>query len=160
MRRILATMVTTGLALVGSLSTAQSASAADKGSIWAYSGASAYCMTPKGNGKANGTILTVWRCTNAASQMWHRDSQNRLVNTASGKCLTPQGDAYNTNGALLTLWTCGTNKSQQWQTGSDVMHSYSYKAPAPKGHNVSNGVYFTIWTASEHPASRWSLLPY
>ncbi|CAM5265932.1 hypothetical protein GCM10010329_02980 [Streptomyces spiroverticillatus] len=126
--------------------------------IWNLHANGEFCLTPKGNGKANGTIVTLWTCTDTAPQRWHRDSRDRLVNDASGKCLTPQGNAYNTNGAVLTLWTCGTNDSQEWSSKTrTLLHAHSFKAITPKGGSVANGVYATLWTNNAYSYQTWGL---
>ncbi|GGW58808.1 hypothetical protein GCM10010503_39900 [Streptomyces lucensis JCM 4490] len=121
-------------------------------------GSSAYCATPQGDSTANGAIITLWRCTGGASQKWHKDSLGRLVNDASGKCLTPKGDAYSTNGAVLTLWTCSsTAASQRWDTTPPITHHYSDKALTPKGNNMTNGVYLTLWTWTQSSVQNWQM---
>ncbi|MGW4383576.1 RICIN domain-containing protein [Kitasatospora sp. NPDC004531] len=163
MRRILAAIVTAaGLAVLAPAGPAHSATPLYLANTSASS--TAYCATPLGNSTENGAIVTLWQCVpGAAPQMWHWQG-NQLVNDASGKCMTPQGDAYNTDGAVLTLWTCVPgSKSQQF--GYDptgwIANYYSGKALTPRGDQMANGVYLTLWTyVPTSPQQRWGFYYY
>lgn len=124
----------------------------------------AKCATPKGNSTANGTIITLWTCTGDELQKWDHDGY-QIVHKASGKCLTPQGDAYDTNGAVLTLWPCdnsGNNRSQQFWSSDWSMHTnYSDKCLTNKGGSSGNGTYLTLWTcASDYPPEQHWMMRY
>ncbi|OEJ52065.1 hypothetical protein BGK72_16070 [Streptomyces agglomeratus] len=88
-------------------------------------------------------------------QEWQWNSARQLVHKASGKCMTPRGDAYATNGAVLTLWTCsssadsqkfsmGNRAPWQWQTWSQ----YGGKCLTNYGGNFSNGTWVTLWACA------------
>ncbi|WP_189979617.1 RICIN domain-containing protein [Streptomyces capoamus] len=159
MRRLLAGFSTAvGLALLGSGGVAHAAPSSSYVSI-ANSSGSTYCATPQGDSTANGAIITLWHCTGGASQKWHKDSLGRLVNDASGKCLTPKGDAYSTDGTVLTLWTCNsTAASQRWDIEPPpITQYYSGKALTPKGNRMANGVYLTLWTWTQSSVQDWKL---
>lgn len=112
------------------------------------------CATPKGDGTANGTIVTVWHCIGSESQRWSFQD-GRLVNKASGKCLTPQGDAEDTNGAVLTLWTCNSNSSQLFgQDGGTITNNLG-KAVTPKGDSLTDGTYLTLWSKTGGDSQEW-----
>ncbi|MGW5659532.1 RICIN domain-containing protein [Streptomyces sp. NPDC003758] len=117
------------------------------------------CATPQGDGTANGTPVTVYHCTGAASQRWAY-SGGRIVNQASGKCLTPQGDAAGTNGTLLTLWTCNTSASSQlFSSLNGATVSSAGLAITPKGNSLADGTWLTLWTQSNPTADvqKWSV---
>lgn len=112
------------------------------------------CATPKGDDTANGTIVTVWHCIGSESQRWaFRDG--RLVHKASGKCLTPQGDAEGTNGAVLTLWTCNGNASQLFQQDGGAVTNRLGKAVTPKGDSLDDGTYLTLWSKTGNDSQEW-----
>ncbi|MGW6485503.1 RICIN domain-containing protein [Streptomyces sp. NPDC055059] len=112
------------------------------------------CATPKGDGTANGTIVTVWHCIGSESQRWSFQD-GRLVNKASGKCLTPQGDAEGTDGAVLTLWTCNSSSAQLFgQDGSTITNRLG-KAVTPKGDSLTDGTYLTLWSKTGGDSQEW-----
>ncbi|WP_256639859.1 RICIN domain-containing protein [Streptomyces murinus] len=117
------------------------------------------CATPQGDGTADGTPVTVWHCTGAASQRWAYRG-NRIVNEASGKCLTPQGDAENTDGALLTLWTCNSAASSQlfFPVNGGTANEMG-KGITPKGNSLADGTWLTLWTqpAAVPDVQLWSV---
>ncbi|MGW1910094.1 RICIN domain-containing protein [Streptomyces sp. NPDC002076] len=115
------------------------------------------CATPQGDGTANGTIVTVWHCTGAESQRWAY-IDGRLVNRASGKCLTPQGDAEGTDGAVLTLWTCNSSAtSQLFGPDGNTITNRLGKAVTPKGNSLADGTWLTLWTKSGADVQQWSV---
>lgn len=117
------------------------------------------CATPQGDGTADGTPVTVWHCTGAASQRWAYRG-NRIVNEASGKCLTPQGDAENTDGALLTLWTCNSAASSQlFFPANGGTANEMGKGITPKGNSLVDGTWLTLWTqpAAVPDVQLWSV---
>lgn len=128
-----------------------------------YVGAGSLCATPKGNSTANGTIITTWSCTGSDLQQWTYQGQY-IVHEASGKCLTPQGNASSSNGAVLTLWTC------DWSYGSPqrfvvanyparVYTTWGAKCITNYGGSMANGVYLTLWTCAygQVPEQNWSI---
>lgn len=119
------------------------------------------CATPEGNSTANGTVVTVWSCTGHSLQKWHWEGA-LLVHDASGKCLTPRGNASGTNGAVLTLWTCNPNtwpSPQRFHYEHDNERIYTYhgsKCVTAKGNSLANGTWLTLWTCGaplNHPQS-------
>ncbi|MEW1613969.1 MULTISPECIES: RICIN domain-containing protein [unclassified Streptomyces] len=110
------------------------------------------CATPQGEGTANGTPVTVWSCNGAESQRW-AFQDGRLVHKASGKCLTPEGDASNVNGAVLTLWTCNpASTSQKFVvTDSAILNDSDRKAITPKGNSFEDGTWLTLWDMAHVP---------
>ncbi|MFJ7125035.1 RICIN domain-containing protein [Streptomyces sp. NPDC098101] len=113
---------------------------------WYNSEAQSKCITPEGNGTANGTVLTVWSCTGSTMQNFIVTGNNEIRHQASGKCVTPRGDAYDTNGAVLTLWTCSSAISQKFQSYLATKAQFSDKCVTSKGGSLSNGVWMTLWT--------------
>ncbi|MFE9024053.1 RICIN domain-containing protein [Streptomyces sp. NPDC007808] len=115
------------------------------------------CATPQGDGTANGTVVTVWHCTGAESQRWAYVN-GRLVNKASGKCLTPQGDAEGTDGAVLTLWTCNSSASSQLfgPDGATITNRLG-KAVTPRGNSLADGTWLTLWTNNRAGVQEWSV---
>lgn len=104
------------------------------------------CATPQGNGTANGTPITVWSCTGSDVQRWKFDN-GLIVHKASGKCITPQGNAAGTDGTLLTLWTCNPSSDvQKFATYNGGTANAWGKAITPKGNSLGNGVWLTLWT--------------
>ncbi|MEU3527146.1 RICIN domain-containing protein [Streptomyces sp. NPDC038707] len=112
------------------------------------------CATPKGDGTANGTIVTVWHCIGSESQRW-AFKDGRLVHKASGKCLTPQADAEDTNGAVLTLWTCNGNASQLFKQDGGAVTNRLGKAVTPKGDSLNDGTYLTLWSKTGNDSQEW-----
>ncbi|MFD5883430.1 RICIN domain-containing protein [Streptomyces yangpuensis] len=123
------------------------------------------CATPKGGSTANGTIVTTWDCNGSNLQQWTWDGPY-IKHVASGKCLTPSGDAGGYNGTVLTLWTCTGAQSQQFSHQHEVGEpmriytSYGFKCITNKGDSLRDGVYLTLWTCSwdnDAPSQDWSL---
>ncbi|WP_030855677.1 RICIN domain-containing protein [Streptomyces griseus] len=163
MRKVLATLTTLCAMLAGLMATAPQASAAVYGAPLYGSLDKNVCATPKGNGTANGTIITTWSCTGSDLQKW-RWNGNSIVHSVSGKCLTPQGDDSNRNGAVLTLWTCSDAISQAWVEDYTTGYSRIFsldggKCLTPKGNSFANGSYLTIWTCDIYiqDVQAWSL---
>lgn len=126
-----------------------SASADDWGEFYSYG--RRYCLTPEGNGTANGTVITVWPCASSTTsvQQFATESTSygsRIRHRASGRCVTPRGDST-ANGAVLTLWDCGSAKSQRWWTNTQHQWygAYSNKCFTPDGEKLGNGVWMTQW---------------
>jgi hypothetical protein len=159
MRKISAALV--GLATAASLVTMSggTASAAGTRLLNVPRGTHDYCATPKGNSTANGTIVTTWDCTGSSLQQWTLTSGGYIKHVASGKCLTPQGDASGTNGAVLTLWTCTNANSQKFMayTTTDetpqLFTIFGSKCITNKGDDIANGVYLTLWTCKNSYAA-------
>ncbi|MFI8423659.1 RICIN domain-containing protein [Streptomyces sp. NPDC085479] len=104
------------------------------------------CATPQSNGTANGTPITVWPCSGSESQRWKYDN-GLIVHKASGKCITPQGNASGTDGTLLTLWTCNpASDVQKFFTHANGTANAWGKAITPKGNSLDSGVWLTLWT--------------
>ncbi|MFC9154637.1 RICIN domain-containing protein [Streptomyces bauhiniae] len=161
MRKLLG--VLSCLAAAASLTFAAAGSASAGTGILTLVGPYSICATPKGNGTANGTIVTSWTCTGSNLQQWSYDG-TYIKHVKSGKCLTPSGNASGTNGAVLTLWTC-TNDSSQRFTSIDGVGSwpetytdFGGKCITNKGDSLADGTYLTLWTCNpSHPTSQhWS----
>ncbi|MER5965667.1 RICIN domain-containing protein [Streptomyces sp. NPDC002057] len=113
------------------------------------------CATPEGNSTANGAVVTVWTCTGSPLQKWHWNGMF-LVHDASGKCLTPRGNASGTNGAVLTLWTCDFNSLSSPQRFDEDFDQYSdrirtlngTKCITNKGNSLANGTWLTLWSCN------------
>lgn len=74
-----------------------------------------YCLRIKGGSAAMGLPVEAWTCdANAAAQQW-KFVAGRLINPASGLCLTSPNDAT-ANGTQLIIATCGSSPGQQWTT--------------------------------------------
>ncbi|MEV5145143.1 RICIN domain-containing protein [Streptomyces sp. NPDC052727] len=124
-----------------------------------------FCATPQGNGTSNGTIVTTWSCTGSSLQQWTYYGDGYLRNVASGKCLTPSGDASAVNGTVLTLWTCTNAPSQRFvlyqpSSGWDSIFTYyGGKCITNKGDVMAQGVYLTLWTCnpSKPDPQHWGL---
>ncbi|MDT9691161.1 ricin-type beta-trefoil lectin domain protein [Streptomyces sp. P9(2023)] len=138
------------------------------GRVMNYPGNGTKCLTPEGNGTSNGTVLTFWDCTYSSLQTYYQEiGDDRLIHKASGKCVTPRGNAYNTNGAVLTLWDCGArnNTVQSIQMpargyyASQARMKYSDKCFTGYGNGTSNGTWVTLWTcASPIPGTQnWGI---
>ncbi|MFI0940605.1 RICIN domain-containing protein [Streptomyces sp. NPDC021020] len=158
-------LIAAAFAMLGSMYAANTAAASTQtGKVIDnfLASSTAYCATPQGDSTANGAIITLWVCDGARSQLWHRNANDQLVNDASGKCLTPQGDAYSTNGAILTLWTCNPAQlpSQGWLSLDYPLLNDAFKAMTPYGNRMANGVYLTLWTEASPdiaPVQEWGL---
>ncbi|MCO5968231.1 ricin-type beta-trefoil lectin domain protein [Actinoallomurus soli] len=119
-----------------------------------------YCATPQGDGTANGTVITVWSCTGAPSQVWTDLGDGRIYNPHSGKCLTAKGDAYATPGTVLTLWTCATSAaSQTYSIYVNNITSVGGLMITNRGDSFALGTYLTLWNANYPPApsQEWSI---
>ncbi|MEV7022963.1 RICIN domain-containing protein [Kitasatospora sp. NPDC093558] len=107
------------------------------------------CATPEGNSTDNGTVITVWSCTGSDLQKWHWDGM-LLVHDASGKCMTPRGNASDTNGAVLTLWTCDPYSIPSPQRfeyeGEHIWTLHGSKCITSEGNSLENGTWLTLWT--------------
>ncbi|MFE2011223.1 RICIN domain-containing protein [Streptomyces sp. NPDC059491] len=123
------------------------------------------CATPQGNGTANGTVLTVWDCTNSYVQKFELTSDNHtLRHVASGRCVTPRGNST-ANGTVLTLWDCTGSSLQQWEVGDyslDRNRTTSWvgdKCVTNSGDSQANGTWMTLWTcAGDWPRSQdWAM---
>ncbi|MET7754364.1 RICIN domain-containing protein [Streptomyces sp. NPDC005389] len=116
------------------------------------------CITPLGNGTANGTVLTTWTCGNEdTSQAFLLRSDGRLVHSRSQKCLTPQGGNSYDNGTVLTLWDCNSSNSQLWVSSNNkVWTQWGGKCITPKGGSFSNGTWLTLWDCNGHPSQYWN----
>ncbi|MFF3343229.1 RICIN domain-containing protein [Streptomyces flavidovirens] len=120
------------------------------------------CATPYGMSTANGTIITTWSCTGHDLQQWTYRSGGYIVHEASGKCLTPQGNASGSNGAVLTLWTCTQHTSQRFVDQSSplrIFTQYGGKCITNKGGSMGDGVYLTLWACAsgDVPEQTWSI---
>ncbi|OEJ28864.1 hypothetical protein AR457_34025 [Streptomyces agglomeratus] len=132
------------------------AQAADTvGRVANYSSSGTKCLTPEGNRTSNGTVLTFWDCTGSALQTYYQEiGDDRLIHRASGKCVTPKGNGYNTNGAVLTLWDCGARNNtvqsivmpSRGYYASQARMKYSDKCFTGYGNGTSNGTWVTLWT--------------
>ncbi|MGI5446896.1 RICIN domain-containing protein [Streptomyces sp. CA-243310] len=106
------------------------------------------CATPQGNSGANGTVITTWSCTGSNLQNWHWVSDS-IVHDASGRCLTPRGNATNTNGAVLTLWDCTGSPAQNFAGNSGRTWTVNgVKCLTNKGGSQANGTWVTLWQCS------------
>ncbi|MCX5078726.1 RICIN domain-containing protein [Streptomyces sp. NBC_00513] len=123
------------------------------------------CATPQGNSNANGTVLTLWDCTNSYAQKFQLTSDNHtLIHVASGKCVTPKGNST-ANGTVLTLWTCTGSNLQQWEVGDYSLarnRTTSWvgdKCVTNYGDSQANGTWMTLWTCSgDWPRSQdWAM---
>ncbi|MER6133733.1 RICIN domain-containing protein [Streptomyces sp. NPDC001815] len=115
------------------------------------------CATPQSDGTANGTVVTVWHCTGAESQRW-AFVDGRLVHKASGKCLTPRGDAEGVDGAVLTLWTCNASAgSQQFAPNGNTITNRLGKAVTPKDSSLADGTWLTLWPNNRADVQQWSV---
>ncbi|TQM80191.1 subtilase family protein [Saccharothrix saharensis] len=71
------------------------------------------CLAAEGSGTADGTRVVLQGCAGNDSEQWVVRQDGRIVNTLSGRCLTPTSIALN---APLVLQTCATSLSTQvWQ---------------------------------------------
>ncbi|MEU8522653.1 RICIN domain-containing protein [Streptomyces sp. NBC_01216] len=124
------------------------------------------CATPEGNRTSNGTVVTVWPCTGSSLQTWYMTADGYVTHPASGKCLTPSGNASGTNGAVLTLWTCdyGNPNSPQRFTGDGAGFRTvnGGKCVTNKGNSWANGTWLTLWTCPSSPPTpsvqRWEMI--
>lgn len=119
-----------------------------------------YCATPQGDGTANGTIITVWECTGAPSQVWTDLGDGRIYNPHSGKCLTAKGDANYTPGTVLTLWTCASMAtSQTYFIAVNYITAVGGLMVTNRGDSFAPGTYLTLWNANYPPApsQEWSI---
>jgi hypothetical protein len=62
----------------------------------------------------NGTKVPLVTCTGALSQKWTYDSNFRMVNRASGRCLDADLGTIGANGTKVQVWDCGGGTNQQW----------------------------------------------
>ncbi|MFB7383438.1 RICIN domain-containing protein [Kitasatospora purpeofusca] len=122
------------------------------------------CATPQGNSTANGTVVTTWSCTGSDLQQWTYRGGGWIYHEASGKCLTPRGNASAENGAVLTLWTCDWSYTspQKFVVALDPMKIYTSwggKCITNKGGSMGDGAYLTLWTCSNSriPEQEWSV---
>jgi hypothetical protein len=74
------------------------------------------CLDTADEGTAVGTLVQLWTCDGAASQVW-RQVGDSLVNPNSGLCLDDP-NATNVNGTQLRIWTCNGSAAQQWNLPS------------------------------------------
>ncbi|MGA5069337.1 RICIN domain-containing protein [Streptomyces exfoliatus] len=127
------------------------------------------CATPQGNSTANGTIVTTWSCTGSNLQQWYwaGPESQFLIHQASGKCLTPQGNASEVNGTVLTLWTCDFSygspqrfieaaSSGEPGQGIRIYTKWGGKCITNYGGSFGNGVYLTLWScAPDYPKEQY-----
>ncbi|MFI5806634.1 RICIN domain-containing protein [Streptomyces sp. NPDC051561] len=86
--------------------------------VWHWSGRqivhrSGLCLTPEGNAYANGTRLTIWPCSNAASQQWGYDKGKVYPYSRPSQAITSYANSGQ-SGYKVTLWTYTGNHSQAW----------------------------------------------
>jgi hypothetical protein len=72
------------------------------------------CLEAFGGGTQYGTPVALWDCNGGTNQKWLIVDDGRLVNSRSGTCLTPVGNASG-NGTQLELQRCSkTEFAQRW----------------------------------------------
>ncbi len=83
------------------------------------------CLTVRGGGVTNGTVLELWDCVFTGgpfqgNQVWSRLQSNvngngfsQLYNDGSGKCATVHGGG-STNNTPIDIWTCLDQGNQAW----------------------------------------------
>ncbi|MER5886173.1 RICIN domain-containing protein [Streptomyces sp. NPDC001941] len=110
------------------------------------------CATPQGDAVDNGTPVTVWPCSGSESQRWRFDN-GLIVHKASGKCLTPKGNASDVDGTVLTLWTCNpASDVQKFAASGGTISNGHGKAITPKGNSLASGVWLTLWSKADPSA--------
>jgi hypothetical protein len=62
-------------------------------------------------GTASGSLIVLWDCTGAGSQIWHPEANGELFNPASGRCLEDPGSG--SWGTQLDIATCTGAADQQ-----------------------------------------------
>ena len=77
------------------------------------------CITPTGNGTANGTIIQVQDCNNGNAQAWTAGVMStgvyKFTNVASGRCLAVSGNST-AAGAFMILYDCNGGGAQSFAT--------------------------------------------
>ena len=63
------------------------------------------CLDVNFSGTTNGTPVKLYDCNGTVAQQWIKDSNNRLVNPNSGKCLHPIGGSRSA-GTQLEIFDC------------------------------------------------------
>ncbi|MEO6082906.1 MAG: ricin-type beta-trefoil lectin domain protein, partial [Umezawaea sp.] len=103
--------------------------------VWTETGdgtirAGGRCLTAKDAGVANGTSAVLGGCEGNISQDWLQRQDGRLINTLSGRCLTPvSGD----QGAALQLQDCNLQRTEQvWRLPDQ--RGVTGKLVGPGGH--------------------------
>jgi hypothetical protein len=70
------------------------------------------CLDTTGQATANDTGVILNTCGSSTTQVWTQDSEDRLVNEASGLCLQPDGTVA--AGVKLEIATCTSGSAQKW----------------------------------------------
>jgi hypothetical protein len=73
-------------------------------------GVGGLCVDVKGHRAGDGTPLQLWPCTNQSNQQFRHNSDGRIVETQTGKCLTAKAAADNTP---ITIDECDVNNGGQ-----------------------------------------------
>jgi hypothetical protein len=109
------------------------------------------CMTPKGSGTSNGTIIQLQECVDASAQYWEMTSDSTIWNANSGKCLDVVGAPGTDNGLILQLWDCeapGSPTDQRWTLTADgyLQSQISGRcADVPGAQGTASGSVLQIW---------------
>ncbi|PPQ69744.1 hypothetical protein CVT26_014019 [Gymnopilus dilepis] len=109
---------------------------------------SAQCLTAATN--ADGAVVTVQPCNNAASQKW--TFTGGVIQIYGNKCLDVT-EGVNADGTKMQIWTCTTNnKNQQWGYTRDnrIYWQGSNKCLDLTEGNLTNGNRIQIWTCSDN----------
>ncbi|MFC7217231.1 alpha/beta fold hydrolase [Streptomyces polyrhachis] len=70
------------------------------------------CMNARGGGTADATYVQLNDCDGSGAQEWVRQSDGRLRNPQSGRCLTPSTRWWDFG--KLMLWSCSGGDDQKW----------------------------------------------
>lgn len=71
------------------------------------------CLDAKGQGTANGTVVTTWACNGGSNQAWTRNADGSYTGVQSGRCLDVTNQAT-AAGSPVTLFTCNGGSNQAW----------------------------------------------
>jgi hypothetical protein len=75
-------------------------------------GLDGYCLDVRRASNRDGTPVELWKCHFGANQRFTLNSDGRLREVGSGKCLLPLGQS---DGAPIVLASCGMKAYEGWQ---------------------------------------------
>ncbi|MFE4695644.1 RICIN domain-containing protein [Streptomyces sp. NPDC056738] len=123
-----------------------------------YNMATGFCLADANADTANGAAMIQWSCSNSDSNYWTLQAVTggyRVINKASGKCLTPAtGTAL---GAKVLQQPCGDGGDQVWIHDSwdrlrNVQSDYCLAIPSSSPNTGTEAIQ---WTCTDNPNEQW-----
>jgi len=109
-----------------------------------------------GQDRNNGSLVSIWDCTNTGKQLWVLTSKGELRNLPSNKCLQTMGQDRE-NGSSVSTWDCTNTTNQLWERTStgEFRNRWSSKCLQTMGQDRENGSPVTIWDCTNTTNQLW-----